>query len=209
MSAILSFDRSPSTAAPEALPADDPRRDSITWTTDKVQHTAPASMDVKIAATRYANLALRVKAIQAEAAKARADLQAEIDAIRTAQLQDGHAPASFTLPLLDGGCVTIVAQERYAPLSHTDDKAAKAAGVQVDSVQSVRLRGGLTLAGLKSTLGAAFDAVLPLLIVKADRKLPKGTAARAAAAYLNGDTATGDTLIRLIEATNAKPQVRL
>jgi hypothetical protein len=50
---------------------------------------------------------------------------------------------------------------------------------------------------------------LPLLIVKADRKLPKGTAARAAAAYLNGDTATGDTLIRLIEATNAKPQVRL
>ena len=71
MSAILSFDRSPTANAPEALPADDPRRDSITWTTDKVQHTAPASMDVKVAATRYATLALRVKALQAEAAKAR------------------------------------------------------------------------------------------------------------------------------------------
>jgi hypothetical protein len=209
MSAILSFDRSPAATTPEAIPADDPRRDCITWTTDKVQHTVPASMDVKIAATRYATLALRVKALQAEAAKARAELQAQIDAIRTAQLQDGHAPASFTLPLLDGGCVTVVAQERYAPLSNADDKAAKAAGVHVESVQSVRLRGGLTLAGLKSTLGAAFDAVLPLLIVKADRKLPKGTAARAAAAYLNGDTVTGDTLTRLIEATNAQPQVRL
>lgn len=209
MSAILSFDRSPTASPAAALPADDPRRDSITWTTDKQQHTRPASMDLRIAATRYATLALRVKALQAEAAKARADLQAQIDAIRTAQLQDGHAPASFTLPLLDGGCVTVVAQERYAPLSNADDKAAKAAGVHVESVQSVRLRGGLTLAGLKSTLGAAFDAVLPLLIVKADRKLPKGTAARAAAAYLNGDAVTGDTLTRLIEATNAQPQVRL
>lgn len=208
MSAILSFD-STTTTTPEVLPADDPRRDSVTWVADKVAHTAPASMDVKIAATRYATLALRVKALQSEAAKARADLQAEIAIIRAAQLQAGHAPDSFTLPLLDGGCVTVVAQERYAPLSNADDKAAKAAGVQVDSVQSVRLRGGLTLAGLKAQLGDAFDAVLPLLVVKADRKLPKGTAARAAAAYLNGDALTGDALTRLIEATNAQPQVRL
>lgn len=209
MSAILSFDRSPSTATPEAIPADDPRRDSITWTTDKVQHTAPASMDVKIAATRYATLALRVKALQAEAAKARADLQAQIDAIRTAQLQDGHAPASFTLPLLDGGCVTVVAQERYAPLSNDDVLAAIAAGVQPESMDSVRLRGGLTLAGLKAQLGEAFDAVLPLLIVKADQKLPKGTALRAARAWLNGDGYTAGMLLGLMRKTNAQPQVRL
>ncbi len=182
-------------------------------TTEPTEATEPAavvSMDLTIAATRHRQVQERLKALQAEATAARADLQRHLEALRCEQVRSGEAPTSTRIDTLQGNPLTVVWQEVYRAMKGATVKRAQAEGCPVTAVQSVRLRSGLTVQGLRERLGeAVVDKMLPLLVVRLDHQLPKGSAAAAARCFLNGDDTTGESLLDLILATGANPMVRL
>ena len=171
---------------------------------------AVVSIDLTVAATRYRQLQERMKSLQAEVTAARGDLQAHLEALRCEQIRGGDAPSSTKVETLQGVPLTVVWQERYASMPTETVKRAKAQGCPVTAVQSVRLRSGLTVQGLRERLGQeVLDLILPLLIVRQDHELPKGSVEAAARAFLNGDDTTGEAMLDLILTTNALPMVRL
>jgi len=181
--------------------------------TDATDHTEPAavvSMDLTIAATRHRQVQERLKSLQAEATAARADLQRHLEALRCEQVRSGEAPTSSRIDTLTGNPLKVVWQERYSAMSSGTVKRAQAEGCPVTAVQSVRLRSGVTVQGLRERLGdTVVDKLLPLLVVRLDHQLPKGSCEAAARCFLNGDDATGESLLDLILSTNALPMVRL
>jgi len=181
--------------------------------TDATEPSEPAavvSMDLTIAATRHRQIVERLKSLQAEATAARADLQRHLEALRCEQLRSGDAPTSTRIDTLQGNPLTVVWQEVYRPMKGDIVKRAQAEGCPVTAVQSVRLRSGLTVQGLRERLGeAVVDKMLPLLVVRLDHQLPKGSASAAARCFLNGDDTTGESLLDLILTTGANPMVRL
>ena len=181
--------------------------------TDATDHTEPAavvSMDLTIAATRHRQIVERLKSLQAEATAARADLQRHLEALRCEQVRSGEAPTSSRIDTLTGNPLKVVWQERYSAMKSDTVKRAQAEGCPVTAVQSVRLRSGVTVQGLRERLGdTVVDKLLPLLVVRLDHQLPKGSCEAAARCFLNGDDATGESLLDLILSTNALPMVRL
>ena len=181
--------------------------DTIDTITDSP--AAVVSIDLTVAATRYRQLQERMKSLQAEVTAARGDLQAQLEALRCEQIRAGEAPTATKVETLQGVPLTVVWQERYCNLPPNVVKSAKAGGAPIAAVQSIRLRRGLTLQGLRERLGQeVLDLILPLLVVNLDHNLPKGSAEAAARAFLNGDLATGETLLELIMMTSVQPVVR-
>ncbi len=156
------------------------------------------------AATAYVEIAAELDAVKAKLAQARAAMMTLVRVQRERDLRAGHHPTTTKVATDAGSPVTVVWQERYRALP---DRALVPAEVVATS-ESARLRRGVDVAALEHHLGDAFDRLLPLLEVKRDRKLAKGTIERAALAYLRGDSTTGDLLRMLIDSTNAEPMVR-